>query len=551
MIPYQPYDRPVRQPPAPPPSFWQQLSLGQVVLALLVVVLLAVGGWYYFHQQKQLTLPLEHPLTMDGQVIPARIEACNDAVVKYTLLADNSVHYAATARLSTADVNFLLSLPKTLVLSYPLELPLDRGDGRPVPVRLDGRNNDWVKYTLAADHTTHFLPLASLSLNDQAVVRQLPEELQVDFPVLHALTTLQGQTLPDRIVGRSDALVKLMDPDGAVIYFPTAELSALDLKLLQLLPTNLNLAYPLECELRDADGHKLEVSIEGCLDRLIKYKLRPDNLLYYALTTDFSTIDQELFRQLPRDLTFTYPFEENLTGPDGQAYLVRVEGRTATVVKYTRHADGQQYYTALSTLSADEQALLKMLPEQLKIEFPLNAVLIGQNGQSLDAHILGRDNDSVKFQLADGATYTYALDKLSDTSQKFLALLPKNLTDGVVATRETIAATALINNLRRKLEALVKSDEESHIDNGEAIETLCKQVNATFPAGAKLPGSALVQGSWQEIMLIIHQDEQTQKELATAGSGEKNILQNDLLENHKNLVSQLERIKTASGQYTP
>jgi len=551
MIPYEPYERSVRPPPEPPPTSGPQLSLGQVVLALLVVILLAVGGWYYLHQKTPLGLPQEHPLTLDGQVMPVRIEACNDTVVKYTLLADNTVHYVAISGLNTADTNFLLSLPKTLVLSYPLELPLDRGDGRPVPVRLDGRNNDWVKYTLVADHTTHFLPLSSLTINDQAVVRQLPDELQVDFPVLLALTTLQGQTLPGRIVGQSSSLVKVMNSDGAVIYFPTAELSALDLKLLQLLPNNLNIAYPLECEVRDAAGHKLEVSIEGSLDRIIKYRLLPDNLVYYALMTDFSAIDQEVFRQLPRDLTLVYPFNTNLTGPDGQAHLVRVEGRTVTLVKYTRLTDGQPYYTALGTLPANEQTLLKMLPEQLKIEYPLNAILIGQNGQSLDAHIQGRDNDVVKFQLADGATYTYALDKLSETSQKFLALLPKNMTDGAIASREATAASQLINNLRKKLEAVVNAAEESQIDNGEAIETICKQVNATFPAGAKPPGNPLVQGAWQQIMLIIRQDEQTQKELSTAGSAEKGVLQNDLLENHKNLVTQLERIKADSGQYTP
>jgi len=418
----------------PPSTLARQgkVSLGALIGVILVLSVLAAGAWVYYHFTVGLQLPQERSLTIQGKTLQVRLESCGDAVIKYTLLADGTTRYAAIDKLSDSDQRFIQQLHKSLSLDFPLEMPLDQGDGQPAPARIEGHNDDWVKYTLLADHSTHYLPLTSLSASDQEVVQKLPTIMECDFPLSQVMTSQQGQSLPATIVGRTPDLVKFKTNDGMNLFYPINELSAVDQKLIRLFLPNSAFGTHSECLLTDKDGHALNVRLEGRSVNIVQYTLLSDGLIYYLPIVDLSLRDQQLVRLLAARLNFTFPLEYNLTDVAGKPLRVRLEGRTDTIVKYTLLSDGREYFLPLNTFAPQDQKFLQTLPANLKIEFPLNYILTLQTGENLDARIMGRNAISVNFQLADGKAYVYPLAKLSSSSREFLLLLPANQADGTM-----------------------------------------------------------------------------------------------------------------------
>ena len=460
-----------------------------LLAAVFFILFVAACGWGYYDYDWVYRLPQDRSLTLQGKTLQVRVESANNAVVKYTLLADSTTGYAAVSSLDDANQDFVQHLSKTLVLNYPLEMPLDQGDGHPVPSRIEGHNADWVKYTVLADRSTHYIPLATLTTSDQVVVQQLPNYILVDTPLVHPMTGPDGQFLPSRIEGTSDNLVKLSTTDGSVTYFPINALSAIDQKLVRLVSSRFSLYCPVECTLTNRKGQKLNVRVEGRSANIIKYTQVSDGLVYYVPTAEFSSTDQQVLRELPSNMVFTFPIDYTLTDATGNPMRVRLDGRTANLVEFTSTVDGLQHYLPMSAFSDNDQKFLQLLPADLVIQFPLNYTLTAQGGQPLEARILGRDADSVKFQLEDGKTYNYRLDKLSDASQTFLKLLPANLVDAS-STPESVAAAPI------RTEVDVAPDLAQQRDRLAGLVRYFQKIQDALdqPHGANDRGGVITQG---------------------------------------------------------
>jgi hypothetical protein len=578
-----------------------RVSLGLLAAVGAVLILAGAAAGIYFHFVVNLRLPQERDLHLLGKTFKVRVESCNNAVVKYTLLTDGTTRYAAIAKLSQADQDLFAQLEKTLVLDYPFEMPLDLGDGNPLPARIDGHNDDWVKFTLLTDHSTHYLPMTSLAASDQLVVQNLRGFMECSFPLVHVMTNQRGESLPATIVGRTADLVKFKTDDGMNLYYPINDLAPVDQKLMQMFLTNASFGTHSECLLTDKAGRKLNVRLEGRSVNIVQYTLLSDGLSYYLPIEDLSARDQQLVRNLPARMNFTFPLDYNLTDSKGNLTRVRLEGRMDNIVKFTLLADGRTYYLPMSSFAPGDQNFLQLLPTNLKIEFPLSYVLVAQSGGSFDARVMGRNADSVNFQLADGKTYVYPLAKLSPASQEFLMLLPANLADSSLkvesalpppdlpaapvansASNATLDAERLtgmrtemgslihnaellqkaIDSLRTSAVTKTTSQGDSTTnnrevqlaeleDNDDKIESLCKDINGVLPKDPKSKASTLVQSWWSQVMLTVKHDDQIHQEITTAGSGERQSLVNELRDGQKSLISFLERINSQSGQYTP
>jgi len=555
----------------PPPEPGKSFPWGLVKFILFLLIVAGAGGGYYYYFVWLYRLPQVRQIQLAGQSVDVQLEARNRAVVKYTLVTDHSTHYASLGSLAAADRDFVLKLKDDLPMQFPLDFSLDLGGSKTVPVRLEGRSADWLQYTVLADSSTHYLPLATLKANDQDLVRQLPESISATFPLVHTMSSLDGEQLPERILGRSRDVVKLGFTDGRVRYFPFNDLTAVDQKLVQLVPENFTLVFPYECVLTDNNGQEMNVRMEGRAAEIIKYVSLSDNLANFAPLDNFCAADREIVHLLPAGNNFTLPLECTLTIAKGKPLRVRVEARSPTIVKYTLLDDGLDYYVALSSLSADDQKVLQATPTSLRIRFPFKFALTLANGKLLDCTMEGRNNDGVKVMLADNKTYVYQLSQLSEINQEFLKLVPANLNDLSAApdpadeasakALELVPETAL-NGIRKNLglyvEAYKKMLSGNHGQFNENIDSnvteilnMCKQANAQI---VKLPKSAItpnLKSLWDSVMQMILRDDRAEAELSTASTSEKSSLLSERRANRQEIISLLDRVHSVTGQYTP
>ncbi len=567
---------------------------------IFVLAVAAVSGWVYFHFYWRYQLPQNRTLTdLQGHAITGRLVACNKDVIQYVSKDDNSTQYVAVSTLSGTDQEFVQHLDQQLKFAYPFECQMGPDGAKPALVRIEGRNDDWVKYTSLDDHATHYAPISAFSTSDQIVLQQLPDEIRAEFPISYTVKDTQGKILADTILGRSNTVVKLGLADGAERYVPLSELSALDQKLVQLAGPNVYLNVPLECILTDNTGKTLNLRIEGRSASTIKYTLLSDGLTYYAPLTDFSTLDQKILRMLPSDLVFRFPFEYTLTGPDGKPMRVQLEGRTPNIVEYTLMADGRNYYLPMTSFTAEDQKFLQLLPADLRLEFPLDYTLISQSGQALQAHLLGRSNDAVKFTLDDGKTYNYPLSNLSAESVAFLQMVPANLVEADMVAdappptpppAQTPNPEAPSNDplpgLRNQLGPLVTDDltMQAQVDampiyartatvtrgqfipstnpardqllskldaNRNKIASICTQINVLLVKNPKATAATIVDSYWNQIMLLIKHNDDQQVNLSTAGPNVRDPILKEIRDNGKQIDALLGKINAATGVYGP
>ncbi|HVU39007.1 MAG TPA: hypothetical protein VHC95_11785, partial [Opitutales bacterium] len=366
-------------PPRPPSSFpWGQVAA--------MVLFFGVAGWAWYHFEWQRRLPQEHTFTdSQGKSIEARIEGRAGDVIKYTRLADNTIHFVPIASLAAADQDFANRFSSNLELSYPLECFMGDKDHPAAAIRIEGRNDDWVRYTSLADRIVHYEPLLSFSNDDQTVLKLLSRHLPVDVPLDKAFHDTSGQRLGDRVEGRSRELVQLSSPGQPALYYPIHDLAPLDKNLASLLPYSFELRFPYECILTDKNGKKLNVRMEGRSASMVKYTLLADGQAYYAPMTDFSLVDCEVFRALPSDLSFAPPLNYNLVDAQGRVIPATIEGRTDKLVQYTSSDSGRIYFSAIKGFSSDTQNFLNLVPSTLRVNYPLEATLTSAAGQELQA----------------------------------------------------------------------------------------------------------------------------------------------------------------------
>ena len=85
-----------------------------------------------------------------------------------------------------------------------------------------------------------------------------------NYPQQRTLWTADGKTIHADIVGRTDTLFKyLQDSDEDAYYVPIVTLSKVDQWMTKLMPVNMEISYPVDCKLQDADGRTVKARIVG------------------------------------------------------------------------------------------------------------------------------------------------------------------------------------------------------------------------------------------------------------------------------------------------
>ncbi|MGA2053044.1 MAG: hypothetical protein ABSH19_07020 [Opitutales bacterium] len=327
---------------------------------LLFLVVFAGCGWAYYYYYWQYRLPQERVLTdAKGRTMQVRLEGRADEALKFTLLSDGTMHYYPIAQLSPADQEFTQNLPVDITLGVPLDYVLTDAHGQGLPVRILGHNNDWVKYQTTSDQATHFGLISALSTTDQALVQLLPPGLLFSYPVEYTLTDAQGHAQTVRFLGHSQDMVKYqVVSSGDVEVQPIASLSTLDQSFVRQLPTAMAMDYPVDHALTDAQGRSFQARILGRSTGVVKFTLASDGSTQYYPLSYLSDADQKFLQQLPMNLVLRYPMDYNLTDQTGKTTAVRIEAGTSQVIKVTVMSDGSTRYYPIALLSAPDQKLM-------------------------------------------------------------------------------------------------------------------------------------------------------------------------------------------------
>jgi len=231
----------------------------------------------------------------------------------------------------------------------------------------------------------------------------LPANLASDYPFERTLTDKAGQPFEASIEGRSDTMVKFTRlPDGTAETMLLADLSPADQVFLSKLSTNLDNAYPLERTLTDKLGRPFQASIEGRSSTMVKFTRLPDGTTETALLADLSTGDQAFLGALPTNLANDYPLVRTLTDKVGHSsFQASIEGRSDAMVKVTLTKDGTTQLIPLADLSQDDQVFLRSLPVNLTFDYPQDWTLTDQRGRSVHVSIVGRTPEVVKITIVE------------------------------------------------------------------------------------------------------------------------------------------------------
>jgi hypothetical protein len=404
-----------------------------------------------------------------GQAMQVRLEGRADDAVKFTLLADGTLHYYPIALLSALDQEFAHALPVTVTLGVPLDYVLTDPHGKGLPVRIDGHNSRWVKYTTSADQVTHYCLISTLATADQALVQLLPQEISFEYPLEYTFTDLQGNTKPVRILGHSEDVVKYAQvPDGAIQVVQIANLSPLDQEFVRQLPSVMTLNYPVDHMLTDSQGRSFQARILGRATGVIELELVADGTKQYLALSSLSEEDRKFVQQLPLNLSLHYPLEYTLTDQTGKTIPARLEAGDAELVKLTLLSDGSTHYYPISLLSDSDQKLLWQIPPaRLNLTFPLECTLTDVTGRQIAARIEGRSSEAVKVtRLSDGTTHILPTSKLSLADQLFMKLMPMNLGNAELAnsiTKPTAVESAVVQNLLDRLAVLKQQSKDLEV----------------------------------------------------------------------------------------
>ena len=150
------------------------------------------------------------------------------------------------------------------------------------------------------------------------------------------------------------------------------------------------------------------------------YTTPTDSVAHYSLISSLNPTDQALVQLLPSGLVFQYPVDYTLTDSQGRPHAVRFLGHSTSIVKYSVVADGSIQVQPIASLSAQDQAFVRLLPAYIALDYPVDRTLTDVQGKTFDAHILGRSTGVVKLTLAsDGTTQYYPVSTLSDAEDVY------------------------------------------------------------------------------------------------------------------------------------
>ncbi len=350
-----------------------------------------------------------------GKEAVVSIEEWNDDYVKFGGNGSSAARFVPMASFS-ADLQAVVKLlPSKLYFSYPMDYVLTGPPSPGAKIQFLGRNDEYVKFSNLADHSIHYEPLALFSASDQAIVQKLSRIMTVEMPVEHSLTTLDGQHLPATILAVSANLVALQLPtDGSTRYYPVSDLALPDQKFLRILPENLSLGTPLECTVSDASGNPMRVRIDGRAAKFVKLTQLATGATEFRLFSDFSLVDARVLQMLPQNLALRYPFDFTLDDTAGRPVKVQILGRSADTLKY-RLLNGTTQNIAMSKLTPHDQEFISALPVTLSsadvapppaAKLPDSPVVA-----NLRAHILGLERRNKELDVTMNNPNTGAMDK--------------------------------------------------------------------------------------------------------------------------------------------
>jgi hypothetical protein len=193
-------------------------------------------------------------------------------VVKLVLTADGTTQFFPMAYFTPVDQTFLKQLPLNLTLQYPMEYSLTDQAGKSIPVRLEAGNAQVVKTTYLSDGSTHYYPIALLSEMDQKLLFQMPaSSVNLSFPLLCTLTDLSGRQQAVRLEGRTNEAVKFtLLSDGSSHVYPLAKLGLPDQTFLRMIPINLGTSEATVASTKSTAVEAAYV--QSLLDRLASLK---------------------------------------------------------------------------------------------------------------------------------------------------------------------------------------------------------------------------------------------------------------------------------------
>jgi len=316
-----------------------------------------------------------------------------------------------------------------LPVQLPQEHDLTSRQGKVLHVRIEGRSDAMLQLTMLNDGSSRLYPIMNLAAADQAYVSRLPAGLTFHFPLDYVLTDGQGREKPALLLGRTDQMLKWVSPkDKTTHWVELGDLSTVDREFVTSLPAILQFHYPFDLDLTDQAGKVFTASILGRSGTVVKYQLTKDGAEEWVPLDSLDRVSQAFLRKLPADLDLNYPLDYPLTDADGHPRPASIEGRTADVVKITMHDDGTTRLYPIASLSEKDQALLRALPLQLDLGYPFKGTLTDLQGHTLQVTLIGRSNEQLRFVRAeDGKTYTYPIARLSPADQAYVKLLPVGL----------------------------------------------------------------------------------------------------------------------------
>jgi len=227
--------RPYHSPREPDPPFWTHDWFKSLVFLLIAS---SAGGWAYYHFYWPNRLPQEHQLTdVQGKTMDVTILGHDDALLKYTLPGSATVRYLSLATLAPPDQEFIAKLSSKPVAQLPLYCTLTDSEGKETVVRIIARNENWVRCTLISDGSTHYIPLATLTDSDQAVIRLLPSDLFFNYPMDYVFTGSPRPGTSVQLLGRNDDTIEYLVLATGQKYFSTiSQLSDIDQSFVREFP---------------------------------------------------------------------------------------------------------------------------------------------------------------------------------------------------------------------------------------------------------------------------------------------------------------------------
>lgn len=567
---------------------------------LFMLFAFAVAGWGIW-QLWQYRLPQVRDFAdSSGHTVHATILARNDEFVELLLPDSTTPRYFHFGHFSTADQEFLHHTKAELVLKFPLDYVLTTSAGGSLPVRLEARDDHWVKITDLSSQAQTCLPLDQLVPADREFVSLLPSGQDLFFPIDYVLTGPPQPGAKIHFLGRTANYAEFKAGAAPVLQaLPLAGFSAADQNFLRHLPVSLAQEYPVEYPLTSSDGRLLPRLILDHNFEVVALQLPTDGSTRYYPIARLAEDDRNFFYEIPGHLTLACPLDCTIADNQGQTSRVRVLARSTEVLKLAGNPGAPEQFLPLASLSVVDQEVFRQLPVSFSFSYPFDCTLVDQSGRAVSATILGHTDREVRFRAAGGNMTAYPLEKLSTASQQIIRLLPLDspadakaaspvpaVAAPAVDTRSRFAVLRdsllkLLNQddaIRRNLDALpgdaspgdgtpdktksappniaaenlaayrntVVMDQD---DCRDQIEKLCLQINALLPATAKSGGTLQVKNTWDSLMLFVRADDQLRQGLTASNNRQAD--RNQIRKNQVRVISLLGEIKDGLNLLTP